>query len=151
MKVSLLRRLNVAGLSWIHPPKTSRMISTHQQHPLDGQTQSQLERYARYTPAPISIKHLLDHGKNSNTHGSFLFMKKEIPTRLANMIMELKLLPYDLRKQRECEQILNDYITSFKDLMKHEKETGTAKDLERFTETVNMIRRRHLDIVPKMA
>ena len=35
--------------------------------------------------------------------------------------------------------------------MKHEKETGTAKDLERFTETVNMIRRRHSDIVPKMA
>ena len=43
-----------------------------------------------------------------------MFLKKEIPTRLANMIMELKLLPEDLRKQRECEQILNDYITSFR-------------------------------------
>ena len=68
----------------------------------------------RYSPAPISIKHLLDHGKLSDTRGSFLFLKKEIPTRLANMIMELKLLPEDLRKQRECEQILNDYITSFR-------------------------------------
>jgi hypothetical protein len=59
----------------------------------------------RYTPAPISIKHLLDHGKASDTRGSFLFLRKEIPTRLANMIMELKLLPVDLRKQRECDQI----------------------------------------------
>jgi hypothetical protein len=33
----------------------------------------------------------------------------------------------------------------------HEIEQGTAKDLDHFTETVNMIRRRHLDIVPKMA
>ena len=33
----------------------------------------------------------------------------------------------------------------------HEKEQGTPKDLDRFTETVNMCRRRHLDIVPKMA
>ena len=82
----------------------------------------------RYTPASISIKHLLDHGQNSNTHKSFLFLKKELPTRLANMIMELQvmmmmmlminnnelqLLPEPLRKQRECAQILNDYISSF--------------------------------------
>ena len=68
----------------------------------------------RYSPAPISLNRLLDHGKASDSLGSFLFLKKEIPTRLANMIMELKLLPEDLRKQRECEQILNDYITSFR-------------------------------------
>ena len=46
--------------------------------------------------------------------GSFHFLKKEIPTRLANMIMELKLLPPDLMTQRECSEILSDYISSFK-------------------------------------
>ena len=46
--------------------------------------------------------------------GSFHFLKKEIPTRLANMIMELKLLPKDLMNQRECTEILSDYISSFK-------------------------------------
>ena len=46
--------------------------------------------------------------------GSFHFLKKEIPTRLANMIMELKLLPNDLMTQRECSEILSDYISSFK-------------------------------------
>lgn len=48
---------------------------------LDGNTLYQLDRYSRYTPAPISIKHLLDHGKHSDTRGSYLFLKKEIPTR----------------------------------------------------------------------
>ena len=72
------------------------------------------ESPSRYSPAPISIQHLLDHGKPSDACGSFLFLRKEIPTRLANMIMELKLLPADLMQQRECNQILNDYITSFR-------------------------------------
>jgi len=118
---------------------------------LDVNTLYHIDRYSRYSPAPISIKHLLDHGKVSDTRGSFLFLKKEIPTRLANMIMELKLLPEDLRKQRECEQILNDYITSFRELLVYEKEKGSDKDLENFTESLNMIRRRHLDTVPTMA
>ena len=30
------------------------------------------------------------------------------------MIMELQLLPEDLKKQKECSQILNDYISSFR-------------------------------------
>ena len=68
----------------------------------------------RYTPAPISIKKLLDSGKSHDQTDSYLFLKKEIPTRLANMIMELKLLPEDLLKQKECAEILGDYITSFK-------------------------------------
>ena len=33
----------------------------------------------------------------------------------------------------------------------YEKENGSKKDLEHFTETLNMIRRRHLDTVPTMA
>jgi len=118
---------------------------------LDANTLYQLDRYSRYNPASISIKHLLDHGKHSSTHNSFLFLKKEIPTRLANMIMELQLLPPTLRKQKECNQILNDYISSFRDLLQFEIKKGDKEDLESFTDSLNMIRRRHLDTVPLMA
>ena len=52
-----------------------------------------IDEYFRYTPAAISIKRLLEHGRDHDPTDSFLFLKKEIPTRLANMIMELKLLP----------------------------------------------------------
>ena len=38
-----------------------------------------------------------------------------------------------------------------RELLVYEKQQGTQKDLDRFTETLNILRRRHLDIVPKMA
>lgn len=118
---------------------------------LDANTLYLLDKYSRYSPAPISIKHLLDHGKKSDTRGSFLFLRKEIPTRLANMIMELKLLPEDLRAQRECAEILNDYITSFREMIIFEVMNPSSETLENFTEALNTIRRRHLDTVPNMA
>merc|ERR1719430_2670627 len=65
------------------------------------------------------------------------------------MIMELRLLPPDLLKQKECTEVLNDYITSFRDLVTYERETGDV--LERFNESLNVARRRHLGTVPMMA
>jgi len=50
---------------------------------MDANTLYQLDKYSKYSPAPISIKHLLDHGKQSDARGSFLFLKKEIPTRIS--------------------------------------------------------------------
>jgi pyruvate dehydrogenase kinase 2/3/4 len=116
---------------------------------LDADTLYQLDKYSKYSPAPISIKHLLDHGKASDAKGSFNFLKREIPTRLANMIMELRLLPPDLLSQKECTEVLNDYITSFRDLVTYEGEKGDV--LNRFNESLNMARRRHLGTVPMMA
>jgi len=121
-------------------------------HAMDANTVFHLDKYSRYIPAAISIKHLLDHGKTSNQLGSYMFLKKEIPTRLANMIMELQLLPADLKKQKECAQILNDYISSFREMLVFDADNkGSEKQLKEFTETLNVIRRRHLDTVPKMA
>jgi len=117
---------------------------------LDINTLYSLDKYARYTPAAISIKGLLEHGRDHDPTDSFLFLKKEIPTRLANMIMELKLLPEDLLRQQECLEILNDYITSFKEMLQFEDKNGTGC-LKNFNEALNVIRRRHLDTVPLMA
>jgi len=119
---------------------------------MDANTVFHLDKYSRYIPAAISIKHLLDHGKSANQLGSYMFLKKEIPTRLANMIMELQLLPDDLKKQKECTDILNDYISSFREMMVFDSDRkGTPDQLEHFTEALSVIRRRHLDTVPRMA
>jgi len=119
---------------------------------MDANTVFHLDRYSRYIPAAISIKHLLDHGKSSNQLGSYLFLKKEIPTRLANMIMELQLLPEDLKSQNECAQILNDYVSSFREMLVFDGDkNGSKAQLELFADTLNVIRRRHLDTVPRMA
>ena len=73
--------------------------------------------------------------------------------------MELKLLPNDLMTQRECSEILSDYISSFKylhckvfstirysicilirEMVKYEGTQGKEKDLEQFSEAINIIR-----------
>merc|ERR1719492_543512 len=55
------------------------------------------------------------------------------------MIMELKLLPKDLMNQRESTEILSDYISSFKEMVKYEGRQGKEQDLEQFSEAINMI------------
>jgi len=118
---------------------------------LDKQTVYNLDVYSRYTPAPISIKHLLDHGRTGDMGDSFLFLRKEIPTRLANMVMELKLLPSSLMDQRECQEIYQDYIRSFRELMEFESLPCTPEICSKFTVQLQSIGRRHIDTVPNMA
>jgi len=118
---------------------------------LDSETLHYLDVYSRYNPAPISIKHLLEHGRSAGTEDSFLFLRKEIPTRLANMIMELKLLPNSLMEQRECQQIYHDYIRSFKEMMLYDKLSSKGDTHDRFTDSLQNIRMRHVDTVPNMA
>jgi len=94
---------------------------------------------------------LLDHGRSAGTEDSFLFLRKEIPTRLANMIMELKLLPNSLMEQRECQQIYHDYIRSFKEMMLYDKLSSKSDTHDKFTDSLQNIRMRHVDTVPNMA
>lgn len=110
-----------------------------------------LEKYSRYSPAPISIQKLLEHGRMSDTGASYLFLRHEIPTRLANMIMELKLLPSTLMHQRECSDIYQDYLRSFREAIEFEKLPSIPEIHVKFTETLGHIRRRHVDTVPQMA
>eukprot|EP00088_Acartia_fossae_P012458 TRINITY_DN16423_c0_g1_i2.p1 TRINITY_DN16423_c0_g1~~TRINITY_DN16423_c0_g1_i2.p1 ORF type:complete len:452 (-),score=78.00 TRINITY_DN16423_c0_g1_i2:1181-2536(-) len=118
---------------------------------LDRETLHNLDVYSRYNPAPISIKHLLEHGRSAGTADSFLFLRKEIPTRLANMIMELRLLPSSLMEQRECQEIYQDYIRSFKEMMLFEGLTSRPDTHGKFTDSLQNIRIRHIDTVPNMA
>ena len=89
----------------------------------------------------IPLQNLLDHSMTATQRESFLFMRKEFPTRLANMIMELKLLPADMINQRECAEILNDYINSFTDMLQFESFYGYENELKNFTDTLTNIRK----------
>lgn len=142
---------NVAQTRYLHKSR-GILYSAHGSHDhLDSSTLDNLDIYSRYNPAPISIKHLLDHGRSADTADSFLYLRKEIPTRLANMIMELKLLPNSLMEQRECKEIYQDYIRSFKEMMQFETKSNTPETHARFTDSLQNIRNRHIDTVPNMA
>ena len=57
-----------------------------------------MEKYAKFTPTSVSLSHFLDH--NSDGKGlekSYLFLRREIPVRLANIMMELEVNVYFIR------------------------------------------------------
>jgi hypothetical protein len=112
-----------------------------------------VEKYSIYQPTPISIAHFIEFGKTASTESrwqrlkccrfcnfskltlfsSFLFLKREVPVRLANIMkvikscrnwkmlvsnaivafQELMLMPDELRKTRACNLVINQYRTSF--------------------------------------
>ena len=47
--------------------------------------------YSKFTPTSVSLSHFLDHSSGGGTiEDSFVFLRREIPVRLANMMMELE-------------------------------------------------------------
>jgi hypothetical protein len=61
-----------------------------------------LEKYSIYQPTPVSIRHFIEFAKSANVESSFLFLKHELPVRLANIMKELQLLPKQLHKTHAC-------------------------------------------------
>lgn len=52
---------------------------------------------------------------------SFIFLRKELPVRLANIMKEIHLLPDNLLKMPSVGIVNNLYATSFEDIMQFEK------------------------------
>ena len=44
---------------------------------------------------------------------SFVFLKREVPVRLANIMKELMLMPVELRRTRACSTVVGQYAQSF--------------------------------------
>ena len=86
-----------------------------------------LEKYSAYQPTPLSIEHFINFAKNARPQTSFIFLKHELPgkfyvklqiifqekknifnivliisVRLANIMKELQLLPYQIHETEAC-------------------------------------------------
>ena len=81
---------------------------------VDEKTVSRLIQFSEMTPSAISVQELINHGKRGAVEESFTFLQKELPVRLANMIMELQYMPNRLVVQPLFQKIVRQYLTSFK-------------------------------------
>uniref|UniRef100_T1JG39 Protein-serine/threonine kinase n=1 Tax=Strigamia maritima TaxID=126957 RepID=T1JG39_STRMM len=94
-----------------------------------------LDHYSNYNPSPLSIKQFIDFGQAACERQSFLFLRKEIPVRLANIMKEINL-----------------YVQSFDEILEFEDiDPSSVKALDRFCETLVKIRNRHMNVVQTMA
>lgn len=138
----------------------------------------QIEQYAKFNPSPLSIKKFIDFGefalktvslslmkpclpycssfdfsgRSASDKDSFLFLRKELPVRLANMMQEMQLLPENLLRMPSISLVQSWYERSFEEVLQFEKANADDESvLETFSEALTKIRNRHSNVVPTMA
>ncbi|XP_078415955.1 pyruvate dehydrogenase (acetyl-transferring) kinase isozyme 3, mitochondrial isoform X2 [Cetorhinus maximus] len=113
----------------------------------------QVEYYSRFSPSPLSIKQFLDFGRdNACEKTSFMFLRKELPVRLANTMREVNLLPDNLLSRPSVRLVQSWYMQSFLELLEFQSKGPEDPPVsDNFLESLIKIRNRHNDVVPTMA
>jgi len=111
-----------------------------------------LDYYSGFNPSPLSIKQFIDFGKSASEQQSFIFLRQEVPVRLANIMREIQLLPESLLKQPSCRTVTDWYMQSFNEILVFDKmDPTTPAVLDDFCDTLRNIRNRHSSVVQTMA
>ncbi|XP_055749594.1 pyruvate dehydrogenase (acetyl-transferring) kinase isozyme 2, mitochondrial-like isoform X2 [Salvelinus fontinalis] len=96
--------------------------------------------------------HVTTGSANACEKTSFVFLRQELPVRLANIMKEIDFLPDKLLSTPSLQLLQSWYATSLMELVGFlEKEPDDKKILKKFTETLVNIRNRHNNVVPTMA
>lgn len=115
-------------------------------------TNPKIEYYSRFSPSPLSIKQFLDFGTNNACEKtSYMFLRKELPVRLANTMREVSLLPENLLSQPSIRLVQKWYMQSFLELLEYENRKPDPHTLNDFLEQLIEIRNRNNDVVLTMA
>lgn len=81
-----------------------------------------------------------------------MFLRKELPVRLANTMREVNLLPDNLLSRPSVGLVQSWYMQSFLELLEYEnKSPEDPRVLDTFLHVLINIRNRHNDVVPTMA
>ncbi|XP_063115359.1 pyruvate dehydrogenase (acetyl-transferring) kinase isozyme 1, mitochondrial isoform X2 [Cavia porcellus] len=137
-----------------HPSASRSLASDSGTGPAsDRSVPGQVDFYARFSPSPLSMKQFLDFGSvNACEKTSFMFLRQELPVRLANIMKEISLLPDNLLRTPSVQLVQSWYIQSLQELLDFkDKSAEDAKAIYDFTDTVIRIRNRHNDVIPTMA
>lgn len=111
-----------------------------------------LDFYSQFHPSPLSIKQFIDFGRNACERQSFLFLRNEIPVRLANIMQEIHLLPDNLLRMPSVSLVRSWYVQSFDEVLEFESANPNENGiLTKFCEALVKIRNRHMNVVQTMA
>ncbi|XP_034017121.1 pyruvate dehydrogenase kinase, isozyme 4 [Thalassophryne amazonica] len=113
----------------------------------------QVERFARFSPSPLSMKQFIDFGSaNACEKTSFVFLRQELPVRLANIMKEIDFLPDKLLSTPSLKLLMSWYSLSLLEIVEFlEKDPDDMDVLKNFTQTLVNMRNRHNNVVPTMA
>uniref|UniRef100_A0A3B4TQX7 Protein-serine/threonine kinase n=1 Tax=Seriola dumerili TaxID=41447 RepID=A0A3B4TQX7_SERDU len=113
----------------------------------------QVERFSKFSPSPLSMKQFIDFGSaNACEKTSFVFLRQELPVRLANIMKEIDFLPDKLLSTPSLKLLTSWYSQSLLELVDFLEKNPDDKDvLSNFTQTLVNVRNRHNNVVPTMA
>uniref|UniRef100_A0A8C3G2N7 Protein-serine/threonine kinase n=1 Tax=Cyclopterus lumpus TaxID=8103 RepID=A0A8C3G2N7_CYCLU len=113
----------------------------------------QVERFAKFSPSPLSMKQFIDFGSaNACEKTSFVFLRQELPVRLANIMKEIDFLPDKLLGTPSLKLLISWYSQSLLEIVDFLEKDPDDKDvLTNFTQTLVNVRNRHNNVVPTMA
>lgn len=99
------------------------------------------------------MKQFLDFGsENACEKTSFMFLRQELPVRLANIMKEISLLPDNLLRTPSVQLVQSWYVQSLQEILDFkDKSSEDSGAIQSFTDTVIKIRNRHNDVIPTMA
>ncbi|XP_040575952.1 pyruvate dehydrogenase (acetyl-transferring) kinase, mitochondrial isoform X1 [Lepeophtheirus salmonis] len=110
-----------------------------------------LDHFASFNPSPLSIGQFLEFGRNATESDSFHFLIKEAPVRMSNIMKEINLLPSNLLQIPSIVELQGWYAQSFKELCAYEGCEGTSSILQEFQKSLDVIQKRHSNVVQTMA
>lgn len=113
----------------------------------------QVERFAKFSPSPLSMKQFIDFGSaNACEKTSFVFLRQELPVRLANIMKEIDFLPDKLLGTPSLQLLTSWYSQSLLELVEFlEQDPDDKRVLSNFTDALVAVRNRHNNVVPTMA
>ncbi|XP_062870057.1 pyruvate dehydrogenase kinase, isozyme 4 [Trichomycterus rosablanca] len=113
----------------------------------------QVDRFSKFSPSPLSMKQFIDFGSaNACEKTSFIFLRQELPVRLANIMKEIDLLPDKLIGTPSVQLLHSWYAQSLIEIVDFlERDPDDKKVWSKFTETLINVRNRHNNVVPTMA
>lgn len=91
-----------------------------------------------------SIRINLFSGLNASEKKSFIFLRKELPVRLANIMKEIALLPENLLRMPSVVAVNDWYMRSFQEIIEFEKKDPNEAILEHFCNELVKIRNRYV-------
>uniref|UniRef100_A0A665VBW8 Protein-serine/threonine kinase n=1 Tax=Echeneis naucrates TaxID=173247 RepID=A0A665VBW8_ECHNA len=107
--------------------------------------------FSKFSPSPLSMKQFIDFGSaNACEKTSFVFLRQELPVRLANIMKEIDFLPDKLLGTPSLKLLTSWYSQSLLELIEFLEKDPDDKDVL-FTQALINIRNRHNNVVPTMA
>lgn len=112
-----------------------------------------IKKLQTYSPHSLSVKELLSFPSLENPEErSFIFLRRQLLIRLANIIREIECLPESFRQQPSFIQCQDWYWQSFRDILRFEDvEARDANNQEEFTKCLQKVVQRHSSVVETMA